>query len=225
MNRTLSCVAVVLLASSALAQPDEPHMPEDPPVVVEAQSWLGFFWRECRREAYPADPEAGVDKVSSVVTFKVVQGRHQASLELGLHGPDAEPLAMSNVQSVFVACVKHRFEAHRLGRWAREDLAGRRIALTTPFCGASVVERGELGRQRAVEVIAHHLDQARAHCGTAPGRVTVAVDITPEGQPAAVSTSGAAATKTCLEKRLMKTLRFPAVASPSRIEVPVPPEH
>ena len=36
--------------------------------------------------------------------------------------------------------------------------------------------------------------------------------------------AGAAGTKACVEQRLVKTLRFPAVNSPSRIEVPVPRE-
>lgn len=225
MNRTLP-FAVLVVALGAVAQPIEPREPYQPPEpqpVLNAQDWLGFSWRECRREAYPADPEAGVDKVSSIVTFKLVEDQYQGSLALELYAPGGEPVAMNSVQSAFVGCVKRRFDVHRLGRGGRKSLDGTRMALPTPFDGASVVVNGALGHQRAVEVVAHHLEQARAHCGTAPGLVTVAVDVSPDGKPAAVSTSGATATKTCLEKRLMKTLRFPVVASPSRVEVPVPP--
>ncbi len=228
MNRTLA-FAVLVVASCAVAQPHEPHQPFEPPQVGTAQNLLTFFWYECRREAYPADPEADVEKISSVVTFKLVQGQYQGELRIGFHTSSGEEVAPNRLQSAFAACVKRQFESRRLGSWVgkndgtRRSLDGTHMALTNPFNGASVVVNGQLGRARAVEVISHQLELARAHCGTAPGRVTVVVDITPGGEPATVSTSGAAATKACLENRLMKALRFPVVASPTRVEVPVPP--
>jgi len=117
--------------------------------------------------------------------------------------------------------VKQRFEAQRFGS-STEQLEGRQFALANPFSGASVVVTGELGRQRAVEVVAHQLELARAHCGTAGGVVSVIVDTNADGSTGAVTVTGAAGTKACIEQRLVKTLRFPAVNSPSRIEVPVP---
>ena len=228
MNRTLAC-AVLVVASCAVAQPHEPHTPFEPPPVDTAQNWLTFSWYECRRDAYPADPEADVAKMSSTVTFKLIQGQYQGELRIGFHTSNGEEVAPNRLQSAFAACVKRQFESRRLGSWVgknvdgtRRSLDGTRMALTNPFGGSSVVVNGQLGRARAVEVISHQLELARAHCGTAPGRVTVVVDITPEGQPATVSTTGAPATKACLEKRLMKTLRFPVVASPTRVEVPLP---
>lgn len=217
MNRTLGCTAM-LLAATGFAQLDEPDWPRDPPPVERATSSLNFFWRQCLRDAYPADPEAGVEKISSIVAFKQVGGQYQGELRVGFHTLGGDDLSPSSVQRAFAACVKQRFETQRLGS-SHEKVEGRRFALANPFGGASVVVNGELGRQRAVEVVAHQLELARAHCGTAVGVVSVMVDTNADGSTGAVTVTGAAGTKACVEQRLVKTLRFPAVNSPSRIEV------
>lgn len=222
MNRTLGCTAM-LLAATAFAQLDEPDWPRDPPPVERATSSLNFFWRQCLRDAYPADPEAGVEKMSSVVAFKQVGGQYHGELRVGFYTLGGDELSPSSVQRAFAACVKQRFETQRLGS-SHEKVEGRRFAIANPFGGASVVVNGELGRQRAVEVVAHQLELARAHCGTAGGLVSVMVDTNADGSTGAVTVTGAAGTKACVEQRLVKTLRFPAVNSPSRIEVPVPRE-
>ncbi|MBM4777684.1 MAG: hypothetical protein GQE15_08265 [Archangiaceae bacterium] len=63
LNRNLLCAGVALfVASTAMAQLDDPERPFEPRPFATATSSLNFFWRECRLEAYPADPEAGVEK-------------------------------------------------------------------------------------------------------------------------------------------------------------------
>jgi len=47
--------------------------------VERASSSLNFFWRQCLWDAYPADPEAGVEKMSSIVAFKRVSGQYQGA--------------------------------------------------------------------------------------------------------------------------------------------------
>jgi len=163
-----------------------------------------------------------VEKMSSIVTFKRVGNQYRGEVRIGVHTLDGVELPPSRVQSAFVACVKRRFDSHALSGGSRKELDGTRMAISNPFSGASVIVKGELGRQRAVEVVAHQLELARAHCGTQAGRVSVVVDTNPDGSPGAVAVTGAAGTTACVEKRLMKTLRFPVVASRNRVELPQP---
>ncbi len=215
-------LALCALAGPARARPYDPEIPRDPEVVRQAQQGLYADWRACRVDSYPDDPEAGVEKMSSTVEFRRAGKKVRGVVTVGFHQLDGKEVAASPIQRTFAACVKRRFEARRFAPLGSASQVGKRWGLANPFPGYRVVENGALGQRAAATYLLGRLPAARKACSVRPDRrgMKIVVTTKPDGSVDSVVITGKdSGPLRCLRRQLRKTLRFPVVAKPGRVEV------
>ena len=208
--------------TSAYASPVEDlQPPRDPFEVERARQAIYVAWRWCRAEAYPHDPEVGVQKMSSLVTFNARQGETWAAAAIEYYTIDGTKLPPSPLQERFAKCVKQRIARRPvLAVHPSSKTVNQTWVLANPFPSRHVVDHGELGRVEAASYVAHELGQASIACGVPPDqqRIVATVDTRAHGGVEKVAIQGVKpAAQRCIEARLTQTLTFPPVTSPSHI--------
>ena len=220
MIRQLAVVSLVLITSgAATAGPFQVHVPRDPRVIQQMQSWLGHDWQTCAADQYPTDTVGSTAKAESAV--KVVQAgkRLAARLKVRFATIDGRPLAASPAQKRLVRCLRRRFHARRFHP-DRRTRVGTGIVVTNPFTHSGVLQAdGSLAPAPARVYLDRHVRQASKRCRAAkprtPMRITVDVATTGRVTNAAV-TGGSPKANGCVSARL-KQLRFPRTTRTAQV--------
>jgi hypothetical protein len=203
-------------ATAAFADIVEPKVPRDPQGIREANQWLDVYWRACRVELYPQDPEAGVDKWAGTVRFRRAGKKMRGELSLSPHKLDGTAQKATLLQKRLIACVERRFEARRF--WPLDSWRGDTWAIRPNDGMEPVLQGTELGAAMAMWYVLGQLAPAKAACKAKRARLDVTIDVAIDGSVTAVAMTGATPKEAaCIETQLTRRLRFPTISKPTQV--------